>query len=125
MTLKVFVPGFGASIAPEHNLTFDGDLTLKFAVNRSAKRIELNALKLNFDKRKLEQYEVKRIGRDGGGEKGPKVTDIRVDEALEKVERISKSGRYQKYNFIINSQIFRYFSISTMSLRKALTTLFG
>uniref|UniRef100_A0A915MXS0 Aminopeptidase n=1 Tax=Meloidogyne javanica TaxID=6303 RepID=A0A915MXS0_MELJA len=50
LTMKIFVPGFGAQIPDENNLTFNGDLLMKFRVEQSTHRIELNALKLSFDR---------------------------------------------------------------------------
>uniref|UniRef100_A0A914HL42 Aminopeptidase n=1 Tax=Globodera rostochiensis TaxID=31243 RepID=A0A914HL42_GLORO len=86
LTLKVFVPGFGVHISPNLNLTFDGDLLLKFGVNRTTKRIELNALKLRFPVHNLTQYELNRVDDDGAANgQMPKVVGIRVDEAREKV----------------------------------------
>lgn len=43
----MYVPGF-VDIAPEKNLTFVGTVMTKFRVKKSTKKIELNALKLNF-----------------------------------------------------------------------------
>uniref|UniRef100_A0A183BZM7 Peptidase_M1 domain-containing protein n=1 Tax=Globodera pallida TaxID=36090 RepID=A0A183BZM7_GLOPA len=86
LTLKVFVPGFGVHISPTLNLTFDGDLLLKFGVNRTTKRIELNALKLRFPVHNLTQYKLSRVDDDGTvNGQAPKVVGIRVDEAREKV----------------------------------------
>ncbi|KAL3101234.1 hypothetical protein niasHT_027990 [Heterodera trifolii] len=88
LSLKVFVPGFGAEISPQFNLTFNGDLLLNFAVNRTTRTIELNALKLRFDGNNLTAYELKRtdnLATGDGADRTPKVIGIRVDEAREKV----------------------------------------
>lgn len=91
LTLRVYVPGFGARIDPEHNLTFEGELVLKFGVNRTCRRIELNALKLRFPQEDVASaYALRREDREGDADaedeaETPKVTAVQVDEAREKV----------------------------------------
>nr|CAD2203580.1 unnamed protein product [Meloidogyne enterolobii] len=87
LTMKIFVPGFGAQIPDENNLTFNGDLLMKFRVEQSTRRIELNALKLSFDRFNLEKYQLKRVDESNQNlsKSVPKVVEVKVDEAREKV----------------------------------------
>jgi hypothetical protein len=85
LSLRVNVPGFGAQIPAERNLSFQGNLLVKIRVDRSTRRIELNALKLQFDLKNLSQYKLSKVDDDGGGRSMPKVIGIRVDEPREKV----------------------------------------
>ena len=85
--MKIFVPGFGAQIPDENNLTFNGDLLMKFRVEQSTHRIELNALKLSFDRVNLEKYQLNRVDQSNQymSKSVPKVVEVKVDEAREKV----------------------------------------
>uniref|UniRef100_A0A914NGX9 Aminopeptidase n=1 Tax=Meloidogyne incognita TaxID=6306 RepID=A0A914NGX9_MELIC len=87
LTMKIFVPGFGAQIPDENNLTFNGDLLMKFRVEQSTRRIELNALKLSFDRVNLEKYQLNRVDENNQNmsKSAPKVVEVKVDEAREKV----------------------------------------
>uniref|UniRef100_A0A1I8C2U7 Peptidase_M1 domain-containing protein n=1 Tax=Meloidogyne hapla TaxID=6305 RepID=A0A1I8C2U7_MELHA len=102
LTMKIFVPGFGAQIYDENNLTFNADLLMKFRVEQSTRRIELNALKLSFDRQNLGKYQLDLVDVSdlNNSKSTPKVIEVRVffelDGTLEKGEhflfRIPYSG---------------------------------
>ena len=84
------MPGLGAKIESKDNLTFEGNLLLKFKVVReNTSEIELNALKLEFGTHDLEKFELKSESSSLTGPKTaklePKLTEIKMDEARQKV----------------------------------------
>uniref|UniRef100_A0A914MA61 Aminopeptidase N-like N-terminal domain-containing protein n=1 Tax=Meloidogyne incognita TaxID=6306 RepID=A0A914MA61_MELIC len=86
--MKIFVPGFDAQISDANNLTFNANLLMKFRVEQNTHRIELNALKLNFDQQNLEKYKLTRVNEVNDEIKSKpslKVIGIRIDEFNEKV----------------------------------------
>lgn len=58
LTIKVYVPGFGADMPEKKNKTFDASLLLKFKVVQSTKQIELSASKLKFDKENISKFKI-------------------------------------------------------------------
>ncbi|CAK5073542.1 unnamed protein product [Meloidogyne enterolobii] len=88
--MKIFVPGFGTQIYDENNLTFNADLLIKFRVEQSTCRIELNALKLTFDYYNLEMYQLDRVDQryQNMSKSVPKVVEVffELDGTLEKGE---------------------------------------
>ncbi|CAK5093200.1 unnamed protein product [Meloidogyne enterolobii] len=94
--MKIFVPGFGAQIYDETNLTFNANLLIKFRVEQSTCRVELNALKLSFDHYNLEMYKLDRVDESyqNMSKSIPKVVEVRVDEAREKFYRILEIGEH-------------------------------
>jgi hypothetical protein len=87
--MKIFVPGFGAIITDENNLTFNADLLMKFRVEKRTRHIELNSLKLFFYHQNLEKYQLNRVDEINENitmsKSLIKVVEIRVDETREKV----------------------------------------
>ena len=79
------MPGLGAEIEPNKNLTFEGDLLLKFHVGReNTTEIELNALKLEIDISDLRKFELNHDSL-GANNNVPKVTEIKMDKTEQKV----------------------------------------